>query len=137
MGFNHVKSLAVGRGVNRAQQRNEKKMILYMQSNRRTMVLWAPALHMQQSVLMPTAMCDALTFLCDFCETDAEFVQTTLACFKLLRELHSLGIAHMDAKVNNILIYPLARPPMPGEVTFAHRAARYSAVFCDYETAFW
>jgi len=81
---------------------------------------------------------DAWVFLRDVAKTDFHgFMACVCALLDLLNALHSAGIVHQDAKLNNFLVKEAASGECTaGRITFTCKGTTYMVACCDIETLF-
>lgn len=133
----HVKVRPTGRRNSRLDTMYENRSIALVKEHPEVACLFLPAWVVGNDVHSEKMLCDGSVFMVDFIKTSVDIINFCEACFTLLDRLHSAGVAHGDAKVNNILVKELKRAPLPGEITFAWQTKRMCLVFCDYETLFF
>ena len=65
-----------------------------------------------------------------------DFFACMCAVLDVLHALHSAGIVHQDAKLNNFLVKEVARGEVAHGITFECRGKKYMVACCDVETIF-
>jgi len=133
----HVKVRPTGRRNSRLDTTYENRSIGLVKEHPEVACLFLPAWVVGNDVHSEKMLCDGSEFIISYIKSSVDIVNFCLACYTLLNRLHAVGVAHGDAKVNNILVKELKRPPLPGELTFMWQTKRMSLVFCDYETLFF